>query len=111
MSITGEKDGHPLKVGVALVDITTGTFLHGVSSFDSLVVGLYATTAILAALLSRYRTQKGQHIDVSLFNVSIAMLGYRGQDFLVDGKVIYSPMFLLFYFPSNQLLGPYEIWK
>ena len=59
MSITGEPDGAPQKVGVAVVDILTG---------------LYATNAILAALIHRSRTQQGQHIDIALLDVQVAAL-------------------------------------
>ena len=51
MHITGEKDGPPVKVGVAITDLTTGLYTHG---------------AILAALLARSKTGRGQKIDVSL---------------------------------------------
>jgi crotonobetainyl-CoA:carnitine CoA-transferase CaiB-like acyl-CoA transferase len=63
MSITGDPQGHPMKVGVAIVDIMTG---------------LYATSSILAALLERDAQsegkREGQHIDLSLFDVSVAFL-------------------------------------
>ena len=53
MSITGERDGPPMKVGVALADISTGMF---------------AANAILAALLARERIEEGQHIDMALLD-------------------------------------------
>ena len=52
MSITGEKDGEPMKMGVAIVDLCTG---------------MYATIAILAALNARNRGMPGQHVEVSLY--------------------------------------------
>jgi len=59
MSITGEPDGEPQKVGVAVTDLITG---------------VYAATAILAALVERDRTGRGRVLDASLFDVQVAML-------------------------------------
>ena len=74
MSITGkpkaEPGSSPQKVGVAVVDLSTG---------------LYATIAILAALVQRAQTQLGQYIDLSLLDVSVAMLAYQGMNFLTTG--------------------------
>jgi succinate--hydroxymethylglutarate CoA-transferase len=56
MSITGAADGEPVKVGVAITDLTTG---------------LYTKGAILAVLLHRYKTGKGQKIDSSLLVIKI----------------------------------------
>jgi len=76
MSITGEPDstpgGGPQKVGVAVVDILTG---------------LYATSAILAALFARTRTGQGQHIDISLLDVQVASLANQAGNYLLGGKV------------------------
>jgi len=63
MSITGERDGTPMKVGVAVVDVMTG---------------LYASNAILAALYSRNATNKGQYIDLALLDSQVAVLVRRG---------------------------------
>ena len=68
MSITGEPDGEPQKVGVAVTDLMTG---------------VYATTAILAALHERGRTGKGRVIDASLFDVQVAMLANQGANQLI----------------------------
>jgi len=70
MSITGSPDGEPMKVGVALVDIMTG---------------LYACNAILAALMARHQSQKGQHIDIALLDVQMATLANQGMNFLATG--------------------------
>ena len=59
MSITGEPDGEPMKVGVAIADITTG---------------LFAANAILAALHHREKTGHGQYIDVALLDSQVAWL-------------------------------------
>ncbi|MHB1414227.1 MAG: CaiB/BaiF CoA transferase family protein [Chloroflexota bacterium] len=72
MSFTGEPDGPPMKVGVAIVDMTTGMF---------------ATSAILAALHQRHLTGLGQLIDVSLFDSALAWLGNIGSNYLVGGPV------------------------
>jgi crotonobetainyl-CoA:carnitine CoA-transferase CaiB-like acyl-CoA transferase len=76
MSITGKPDGEPgggpVKVGVALTDILTG---------------LYASTAILAALQARGHTGRGQHIDLALLDVQVACLANQGMNYLYGGKV------------------------
>jgi len=75
MSVTGEPDhlagGGPVKVGVAIVDIFTG---------------MYAATAVLAALASRERTGVGQHIDLALFDVQVATLANQATNYLVSGR-------------------------
>jgi crotonobetainyl-CoA:carnitine CoA-transferase CaiB-like acyl-CoA transferase len=75
MSITGQPDGspgaEPMKVGVAVVDLFTG---------------LYASNAVLAALLHARATGQGQHIDVALFDVQAAMLANQATNFFVSGK-------------------------
>lgn len=67
MSITGEPDGQPQKVGVAVVD---------------LFAGLQLTIGILTALHARTHTGTGQHIDVALFDSALAMLGNIGMNYL-----------------------------
>jgi crotonobetainyl-CoA:carnitine CoA-transferase CaiB-like acyl-CoA transferase len=73
MGITGfpEPDGEPTKVGVAIADI---------------VCGLYAATAILAALRRREATGKGARIEVPLFESTLSWLANRGQEYLVSGE-------------------------
>src|SRR5580692_6256678 len=71
MSITGDPDGEPMKVGVAVADILTG---------------LYATVAILAALNERRTSDRGQHIDLALLDVQVATLANQGMNFLASGK-------------------------
>jgi formyl-CoA transferase len=72
MSITGETDGPPMKVGVAISDITAG---------------LFAANAILAALLARERTGRGDRIDIALFDSTLAWLANVGSNYLVSGEV------------------------
>jgi succinate--hydroxymethylglutarate CoA-transferase len=71
MSICGEPDGTPMKYGVAIVDIVTG---------------MLACNAILAALNARHRAGRGQHVEVSLFESSLAMLANVASNYLVSGK-------------------------
>ena len=75
MSVTGEKDGtpgsQPQKVGVAVADLCTG---------------VYASTAILAALVERGRTGVGRHIDAALLDVQVAMMANQASNYLVGGK-------------------------
>lgn len=70
MSVTGEKDGPPHRMGVAMVDMTTG---------------MNAAAAILAALYQREKTGEGQHIDIALFDVAMAGLGNQALNYLVSG--------------------------
>jgi crotonobetainyl-CoA:carnitine CoA-transferase CaiB-like acyl-CoA transferase len=70
MSITGEPDGEPMKVGVAISDITTG---------------LFASNAILTALHHRSNTGQGQSIDVALLDAQIAWLANVAQNVLATG--------------------------
>jgi crotonobetainyl-CoA:carnitine CoA-transferase CaiB-like acyl-CoA transferase len=76
MSVTGRPDGEPgagpQKTGVALTDILTG---------------LYATTAILAALAHRASSGRGQHIDLALLDVQVASLANLSMNYLVAGVV------------------------
>jgi len=67
MSVTGEPDGQPQKVGVAVTDIFSG---------------LYAATSILAAVQQKNVTGKGQHIDVALFDVAAAVMANQAMNYL-----------------------------
>jgi crotonobetainyl-CoA:carnitine CoA-transferase CaiB-like acyl-CoA transferase len=71
MSICGPEDGGPTKYGVAIVDVCTG---------------MLACNAILAALNARHRTGKGQKVEVSLYESSLAMLVNVASNVLVSGK-------------------------
>lgn len=72
MSITGERDGEPTKVGVALLDVITG---------------LYAAIAIQAALVERGGSGRGHHVSVSLFDASVAALVNQAANHLLGGTV------------------------
>jgi formyl-CoA transferase len=75
MSITGERDdapgGGPQKAGVAVSDLMTG---------------MYATVAILAALAHRERSGRGQHLDLALLDVMVAMLANMNMNYLTTGR-------------------------
>ncbi|XP_058789995.1 succinate--hydroxymethylglutarate CoA-transferase [Phymastichus coffea] len=71
MHITGPKDGPPCKVGVAVTDLATGLYAHG---------------AIMAALLQRIRTNKGQWIQCNLLSTQVASLINIGSNYLNAGK-------------------------
>ena len=71
MSLTGEPDGEPMKVGVGIADV---------------MCGMYACVGILAALRHRDQTGEGQHIDLSLVDSQIAWLINEGTSHLTTGK-------------------------
>ncbi len=70
MSITGEPDGQPQKVGVAVTDIFTG---------------VYSVVGILAALRQRDLTGQGQHVDMALLDVATAITANQAMNFLSTG--------------------------
>ena len=72
MSITGEADGRPLKVGSAMVD---------------LVSGLLCATGVLAALHERATTGRGRHVDVSLMDSALASLLNQGSGWVLGGDL------------------------
>jgi crotonobetainyl-CoA:carnitine CoA-transferase CaiB-like acyl-CoA transferase len=71
MSITGEPDGAPMKLGVAIVDICTG---------------MYAAICILGALNARNAGAPGQHVQVSLYTTGLSMLANVASNVLISGK-------------------------
>lgn len=71
MSITGDPDGAPTKVGVGIADV---------------MCGMYATIGILAALRHRDTTGEGQHIDLALVDASMAWLVNEGVNTLISGQ-------------------------
>jgi crotonobetainyl-CoA:carnitine CoA-transferase CaiB-like acyl-CoA transferase len=72
MSVTGEPDGRPLKVGAALIDM---------------LCGMFATTAVLAALHARERDGHGQRVEVSLMDSALAGLLNQASAYLNAGTV------------------------
>jgi len=72
MSVTGEPDGEPMKVGVAVAD---------------LFAGQYAVIAILVALQARERSGEGQHIDIALFDAQLGWLANVASNYLISGNL------------------------
>jgi len=75
MSITGrgdaEQGGGPQKVGIPIIDLITG---------------VYATTAVLAALAAREVTGKGDHVDIAMLDVQVGLLANQAMNYLIGGK-------------------------
>lgn len=88
MSVTGPADGMPHKVGVAVTDIITG---------------IYASTAILAALHERAHTGRGQHIDLALMDSAVAIMANQAMNYLATGT---APERLGNFHPN---LAPYQV--
>jgi formyl-CoA transferase len=72
MSVTGEPGGPPIKVGVPLTDLGAG---------------LFALSAILAALIYRSKTGRGQHIDTSLVEAGVAFSVWEASEFFAGGGI------------------------
>ncbi len=89
MSITGDPQGQPTKVGVAVTDVFTG---------------IYASTAILAALHQRHATGEGQHIDMALLDVAVSVTANQAMNYLSTGT---APGRLGNYHPN---LSPYQVF-
>ncbi len=70
MSVTGAPEGQPQKAGVAVCDVFTG---------------VYSVSAILAALHQRHSTGRGQHIDMALLDVSVAITANQALNYLATG--------------------------
>jgi crotonobetainyl-CoA:carnitine CoA-transferase CaiB-like acyl-CoA transferase len=71
MSITGQPDGEPQRVGVAVTDLFSG---------------LYSVIGILAALRERDRTGRGQHVDIALLDCATAMLANQAMNYFATGE-------------------------
>ena len=71
MSITGEPEGEPMKMGISISDLTCG---------------LYSTIAVQSALLMRQRTGRGQHIDMALLDCSVSLLANQALSFFATGE-------------------------
>lgn len=88
MSITGEADGQPMKAGTAIADLFTG---------------VYAVTAIQAALIHALKSGEGQHIDMSLLDSQAGVLANQNMNFLATGE---SPTRMGNTHPN---ISPYEV--
>ncbi len=71
MSLNGFPDGPPVRTGPPIVDMATG---------------MSACNAILLALLARDRLGRGQHVEVALFDIAMAMTGFYGMAYLISGS-------------------------
>jgi crotonobetainyl-CoA:carnitine CoA-transferase CaiB-like acyl-CoA transferase len=89
MSITGDPDGMPQRVGVAVTDIFTG---------------VYATTAILSAVHMCHMTGQGQHIDMSLLDCAVSVMANQALNYLTTGT---APVRTGNYHPN---LTPYQVF-
>lgn len=87
MSVTGEEGGAPVKVGVSISD---------------LAAGLYATIAVLAALRVRERDGRGQMLDVSMFESSVALAVWEAGTYFTTGEVPRAAG------SAHKLVGPYQ---
>ena len=87
MSITGEEDGEPVKVGVSISDLTAG---------------LYGTIAILAALAARHRDGAGQLVDISMFESSVALAVWEAGQYFTTGEIPRASG------SAHKLVAPYQ---
>ena len=71
MSLTGEPDGEPMKIGVSIADM---------------MAGMYAGMSILAAVRHQQITGGGQHIDISMLDTHVAWLANQGMNYLATGE-------------------------
>ncbi|MEX2642638.1 MAG: CaiB/BaiF CoA-transferase family protein [Acetobacterales bacterium] len=71
MSLTGDPDGEPMKVGVPIAD---------------LMAGMYAAVATLAAVRHMERTGEGQYVDIGMLDVHVAWLANQGMNYLATGE-------------------------
>ena len=72
MSITGEADGPPLRLGVAITDI---------------VSGLFAAQGVMSALIAREKTGRGQQVDLGMLDATAALLTYQAGNYFATGQV------------------------
>ena len=71
MSLNGFPDSQPVRTGPPIVDMVTG---------------MSACNAILLALLARDRLGRGQHVEVALIDIAVAMTGFYGMAYLISGE-------------------------
>lgn len=90
MALNGEPEGEPMKVGVAVSDVVTG---------------MNATQAILAALIARTKTGRGQHLDISLYDSSVALLVNVASAYLATNKPPKR------YGNAHATVVPYQLFK
>lgn len=88
MSVTGDKE--PMKTSVAFADLNTG---------------LYSAIAIQGALINRFRTGQGQHIDMALLDVQVACLANIGMNYITSGEIPKR------YGNAHANVVPYQVFK
>ncbi|WP_180007409.1 MULTISPECIES: CaiB/BaiF CoA-transferase family protein [unclassified Acinetobacter] len=88
MSVTGDKE--PLKTSVAFADLNTG---------------LYSAIAIQAAIINRFKTGQGQHIDMALLDVQVACLANIGMNYITSGEIPKR------YGNQHANVVPYQVFK
>jgi crotonobetainyl-CoA:carnitine CoA-transferase CaiB-like acyl-CoA transferase len=89
MSVTGDRDGEPTKAGVALLDV---------------IMGLYATVGVLAALRERDVSGRGRHVSVALLDAGVAAMVNQAANYLIGG-VVPGPMGT-----SHPNIVPYQLF-
>ena len=90
MWITGEREGNPCKVGVAITDVLTG---------------VYASGAITSALLWRERSGRGQYLDISLLDVQVSGLANIASNYLVAGREA------MRWGTAHESIIPYQVFR
>jgi formyl-CoA transferase len=90
MSVTGEPNGDPVKCGVPIAD---------------LAVGLIAVNGVLAALIARATTGRGQHIDTSLFESALAMAAWETTEYWATGEAPHALG------SAHRLSAPYQAFR
>jgi formyl-CoA transferase len=90
MSVTGTPDGPPVKAGIPVAD---------------LAAGLYAVTGILAALLAREKTGRGQYVETSLFEAALALSVWESAELWVTGR---APRAMG---SAHRLSAPYQVFR
>jgi crotonobetainyl-CoA:carnitine CoA-transferase CaiB-like acyl-CoA transferase len=90
MSITGPRDGEPVKTGVAVLDVITG---------------LYAAIGILAAVTERSSTGTGRHVEVALYDASVSAMVNQASNYLIGG-IVPGPMGT-----EHPNIVPYQVFR
>ncbi|MGQ0647990.1 MAG: CaiB/BaiF CoA transferase family protein [Gemmatimonadaceae bacterium] len=90
MSVTGEPDGAPVKAGVPIADLSAG---------------LHALYGILAALLARVKTGRGQYIETSLFEAALGLAVWETTEYWATGRAP-GPMG-----SAHRLNAPYQVFR
>jgi len=90
MSVTGEYDGPPVKVGFSIADLTTG---------------MYAHSAVVSALYNREKTGLGQYVEVSLLESVVSLQTYLALSYFATGNIPHR------YGSAHPTIAPYQVFK